>query len=288
VKTYTHSFDKLNCELLEQFALQGSIPLHTHFFNEVAVVLSGTCLHVVGKERNPLIRGDVFVLKGNETHEFKKMLDLKMIDIVYNRDFFDTVRKELNDIPGFQALFVYEPMFRKFNKFKAKLHLNSNQLNELMSILKLMKKIQLDKAPGYQIATESVFKLVVISLCSYYSETDVPRSKELLKVSKVINFMEKSFAEKITLNILADKSGLTVPTFRRVFKRVTGCSPIDYLIRLRVERAARMMSEKNNIRVIDAAMSCGFDNSSYFTRKFKQVMEITPVEYLKMHNEIIV
>ena len=281
MKTYTHTFDKINCELLEQFSLQGNIPIHTHYFNEVAVVLSGTCLHVVGKERYPLIRGDVFVLKGNETHEFKKMLNLKMIDIVYNREFFDTVRKELNDIPGFQALFVYEPMFRKINKFKAKLHLNSNQLNELMPILKLMKKIQLNKMPGYAIATESVFKLVVISLCSYYSETDIPRSKELLRISKVINFMEKSYAEKITLNDLANKGNLTVPTFRRGFKRVTGCSPIDYLIRLRVEEGAKMMSENNKIKVIDAAMSVGFDNSSYFTRKFKQIMEITPAEYLK-------
>ena len=196
METFTHSFDKLNCEMLEQFSLPGDIPVHTHFFNEIAVVLSGTCLHVVGKERYPLIRGDVFVVKSNEVHGLKKLSNLKLIDIVYNREFFETVRKELNDIPGFQALFVYEPMFRKINKFKAKLHLNTHQLNELMRTLNLMKKIQLDKAPGYKKATEYVFKLVVISLCNYYSETDIPRSKELLRISKVINFMEKSFAEK--------------------------------------------------------------------------------------------
>ena len=98
--------------------------------------------------------------------------------------------------------------------------------------------------------------------------------------------MEKSFAEKITLNDLAGKVNLTVPTFRRAFKRVTGCSPIDYLIRLRVEEAAKMMSENNKIKVIDAAMNSGFDNSSYFTRKFKEVMEITPVEYLKSQKAV--
>jgi len=286
MKTYTHSFDKLNCEMLEHYTLPKNVALHTHSFDEIAIVVGGTSLHIVGQERYPLIRGDVFVVKGSEAHEFKKMLDLKLVDIVYNRVFFETVRKELNDIPGFQALFVHEPMFRKMNNFKAKLHLNTHQLNELMPILKLMKKVQSAKTPGYDIATEYAFKLVVISLCSYYSETDVPRSKELLKISKVINFMEKSYAENVTLNILANKSGLTVPTFRRVFKRVTGCAPIDYLIRLRVERAAKMMSENNKIKVIDAALSVGFDNSSYFTRKFKQIMEITPVEYLKTRETV--
>lgn len=281
MKTYTYSFDKLNCEMLEQFTLLKNVSLHSHSFNEIAIVISGTSLHIVDKERYPLIRGDVFVIKNNETHELKKMSNLKLINIVYNRDFFETVRKELNDIPGFQALFVYEPMFRKTNDFKAKLHLNTNQLNELMPILKLMKKVQSEKVPGYKKAAEYVFKLLVISLCSYYSETDILRSKELLKISKAIIFMEKSYKNKITLNILASKAKLTIPTFRRAFKRVTGCSPIDYLIRLRVEEAAKLMNENNKIKVIDAALACGFENSSYFTRKFKQIMEITPVNYLK-------
>ncbi len=279
----TYSFEIGNCEMMESFSLPRNIPVHTHStFDEITIVLSGSCLHVIDNERYPLMRGDIFVIKGEEAHGLKKLSNFKLIDIVYKRDFFKNVINELIDIPGFQALFVYEPMFRKMNNFKAKLYLNSNQLNELMPIIKLMKKIQLDKMPGYKIATEYVFKLVVISLCSYYSETDIPRSKELLRISEVINFMEKSFAEKITLNDLADKINLTVPTFRRAFKRVTGCSPIDYLIRLRVEGAAKMMSENNKIKVIDAAMNSGFDNSSYFTRKFKQVMEITPAEYLKL------
>ena len=55
-----------------------------------------------------------------------------------------------------------------------------------MPILKLMKKVQSEKVPGYKKAAEYVFKLLVISLCSYYSETDILRSKELLKISKAI------------------------------------------------------------------------------------------------------
>jgi len=282
MKTYTHSFNKLNCELLEQFSLPRTVPLHTHSFDEIAIVISGTSLHIVDKERYPLIRGDVFVIKGAEAHELKKMSNLKLIDIVYNREFFETVKNKLNDIPGFQALFLHEPMFRKLNDFKAKLHLDSNQLNELMPLLKLMKKVQTEKTPGYKIAIEYVFKLLVINLCNFYSETDVPRSKELLRISKVINYLEKYYDKKITLKKMADKVKLTVPTFRRIFKKVTGCSPVDYLIRLRIEEAAKLMNKNNKIKVIEVAIACGFENSSYFTKKFKQIMEKTPVNYLKL------
>ena len=46
-------------------------------------------------------------------------------NIVYKRELFDVVRKELEDFPGFKILFVYEPCFRKYHKFKAKLDVKS-------------------------------------------------------------------------------------------------------------------------------------------------------------------
>ena len=45
-----------------------------------------------------------------------------------------------------------------------------------------MKKIRSNETPGYKNAIEYVFKLIVISLCNYYSETDTPRTKELLRM----------------------------------------------------------------------------------------------------------
>jgi len=62
---------------------------------------------------------------------------------------------------------------------------------------------------------------------------------------------------------------------------------IDYLIRFRAEKAAEMTAENSKIKVIDAAMAVGFDNSSYFAPKFKEVVGITPVNYLRQQRKMV-
>jgi len=47
-----------------------------------------------------------------------------------------------------------------------------------------------------------------------------------------------------------------------------------------------MMEKNNDIRIIDASLATGFWNSSYFTRKFKAVIGMTPMEYLKKQRGI--
>ena len=48
------------------------VPLHTHNFDEIVFVLSGSCIHSIGKGKYPLIRGDVFVIKEGQMHRFEK------------------------------------------------------------------------------------------------------------------------------------------------------------------------------------------------------------------------
>jgi len=70
-------------------------------------------------------------------------------------------------------------------------------------------------------------------------------------------------------------------TFRRTFKKITGSSPIDYLIHIRIEKAAEMMREKTDAKVIEVCTSSGFENCGYFARKFKKITGVTPIQYLK-------
>ena len=76
-------------------------------------------------------------------------------------------------------------------------------------------------------------------------------------------------------------------TFRHTFKEITELPPIDYLIRLRIEKAVEMIVKDSSIRVIDVSMGTGFENSAYFTRKFKEIMKITPMQFLKKERDKI-
>ena len=127
--------------------------------------------------------------------------------------------------------------------------------------------------------------MLLIDLCRCYSNIDTPHSKQLFTVGKTIDFLEKNYQNEISLSFLARRVQMPESTFARVFKKMTGCSPIDYLIKLRIEKAVEMMENDPNLSVTDIAMTTGFWNSSYFTRKFKRIMGITPMAFLKKQRE---
>jgi len=93
--------------------------------------------------------------------------------------------------------------------------------------------------------------------------------------------MERNFAEHISVPILANLTCMNRSAFYRAFKKITGSSPIEYLVRIRIKKAASMLSDNTEMHITDALAMCGFDNSSYFTRQFKSVMGITPREFVK-------
>jgi len=268
---------------------KSQVPLeaHTHDNDELVFVFGGTGIHEIDDERYPLIRGDVFVLRGNHAHGFDETNNLYLEMVLYAHDFFDSLKKEFSELPGFLTLFILEPRYRKHHKFKAKLHLSPKELSEVSRLLKIMWEEQEAKRTGYKAIIKHLFGIVITLVCRYYSETESPKSKSLLKLSFAISFMERNYTGPVSVIELAVKAGMPESTFRHSFKKIIGVSPIDYLIRFRVEKAVEMMAENSKIKVIDAAMAVGFDNSSYFARKFKEVIGITPINYLRQQRKMV-
>jgi len=274
------------CEIYVELA-QPPLETHTHDFDELVFVFGGSGIHEIDDERYPLIRGDVFVLRGNHVHGFDETNNLHLEMVLFPRDFFESLRKEFWDLTGFQTLFILEPRYRKNHKFKAKLHLNSEQLNEVSRLLLVMKEEEKSKSPGYQSVIDHMFGILIVLVSRYYSETKSPKPKALMRISSAISYMEKNYAEHVSVAFLAKHVYVAERTLRHLFKEITGLSPKDYLIRLRIEKAAEMMARNSGIRVIDASSKTGFDNSSYFTRKFKEIIGITPMNYLKQQRKMM-
>ena len=287
MKKLKATFKKLHkCDVCSQLT-QPPLETHTHYFDELVFVFGGSGIHEVDDERYPLIRGDVFVLRGNHKHGFDETHNLHLEMVLYAPDFFESLKKEFSELSGFQTLFILEPYYRKNHKFKAKLHLNSEQLNEVSGLLSIMKEEQENKKPGYQSVIDRMFGVLIVLVSRYYSETESPKPRGLMRISSVISYMEENYAQPVSVSFLAKYVFVAERTLRHLFKEITGLSPKDYLIRLRIEKAVEMMTNDSKIRVIDVSINTGFDNSSYFTRKFKEIMKVTPMQYLKKQRESV-
>ena len=277
----TVDFSFAKCVLVE--INEPVIRLHTHKFDEIAFVLKGSGIHEIDGERYPIMRGDVFVIHGNQEHRIVEQQNLILTNIIYERNHFQEIKDEFKDLPGFTALFVYEPLFRKNHPFKAFLRLSSNQLENIILLKNQIKEEQEKRYPGAQKIIEYVFRQLIVKLCRHYHKSENINTKGILKISSAIDYMEKHFAEKVTIETLYNQLNMSSATFRRTFKKITGSSPIDFLIRLRIEKAAEMMRKKPSSRVLDICYNAGFENSGYFGNKFRKIMGVTPKKYLKQY-----
>jgi len=68
----------------------------------------------------------------------------------------------------------------------------------------------------------------------------------------------------------------------RSFKEITGFSPTQYIIRLRLEKACHLLST-TTLPVTEIAFHVGFDDSNYFARQFHNVIGLSPSHYRNTH-----
>lgn len=101
-------------------------------------------------------------------------------------------------------------------------------------------------------------------------------------VDNSINYMSAHFKEKITLNELAELSGKSISYYGKIFKNVTGMSPIEYLLSIRISYAKTLL--ENGLSVTEVSRMCGFANLYYFSKTFKSKEKMSPSEYVDICN----
>lgn len=100
------------------------------------------------------------------------------------------------------------------------------------------------------------------------------------KIDQSIAFMVKHLNHPLNATQLASLAGFSVSHYFAVFKRRTGCSPINYFIGLRMGEACRLL-EGTSLPVKDIASQLGYDDPFYFSRLFKSVNAVAPTAYRK-------
>lgn len=120
-------------------------------------------------------------------------------------------------------------------------------------------------------------KGVVIGLAGFSRQIEriSENSGTIDQFSRVIDHMRKNFGEPMGTKQLAQMSGMSVSQFERRFRRAFGSSPHQYLLRLRVNTAARALIETRET-IAAIALNCGFHDHAHFCRSFRKIMRTTP------------
>lgn len=122
---------------------------------------------------------------------------------------------------------------------------------------------------GLQIAAESV------RLAGTVTSRDDISPAAIWRVTRAIRRIENEPEGELTLDALSAEAGLSPFHFLRIFERLTGATPHQYVLRARLREAAeRLITEPDNI--LDVALDCGFREASHFTRAFRAEFGVSP------------
>lgn len=97
-------------------------------------------------------------------------------------------------------------------------------------------------------------------------------------IYKALQYMSSNYAEKITLDEVADEVALSPAYFSKIFKEQTGSSFSRYLNKLRIEKG-KLLLRNSDLSLVDIAGMLGYEDQSYFSKVFKKLTGSSPGRY---------
>lgn len=101
-----------------------------------------------------------------------------------------------------------------------------------------------------------------------------------IHVRAAIEFVEKNYHTEISIEDMAAAACASVYHFSRIFKRETGYSPYEFLIKHRINRAKSLL-KTTDWPIDDISTKVGFESTSNFIRTFRQLEDMTPLKFRK-------
>jgi AraC-like DNA-binding protein len=121
-----------------------------------------------------------------------------------------------------------------------------------------------------------------IGICGVMHPIATPKEQldRFQRLAPAVKYLEQRFRDHIELSELSDHCGLSSTHVHRLFRRLLRMSPTEYLLALRLQEARRLLVTTDQpLSVI--AMDTGFFDQSHFTKRFRKMTGMTPIQYRK-------
>lgn len=151
-----------------------------------------------------------------------------------------------------------------------------------------------NKKDYYRLSAITLLQEVLIKLLYYYNNgnshlnSDLAYNKKLADIDKLkatFVLIMNNYNHNITLEDASGSAHMSPHYFCRFFKKVTGTTFKEYLLRIRIDKAKELLIQYN-MSVTEIAYQVGFENLSYFFRVFKRFTRLNPMEFRKLSNNL--
>ena len=248
---------------------------HRHINFEIAMILKGEGVYHTTTGVHPMQPGDVFVFSGNEPHCITKIYagGLTLINLHLNYPLFLRCCTAADRYPNM--------FFAHSREFCNRIPREKSQ-----GLRDLFQKIQAELSAETVLSKSAIgayINLLFVDLARsqqyYVPGEDTHRSMD--KIQQGVRFIDAHFTQDITLEQIAEKSGITPNYFTKLFRDCFRVKLWDYITAKRIDRAKQLLSSGEELSVLEIATLCGFHNTANFNRAFLKFTGITPTAYKK-------
>ena len=253
-------------ELIAQIRTTTSVEMmsaHFHGFYEIYYLRRGSMRYVISDDIVEVNEGEVVLIPAGVIHNtvydgtpIERYLINFPADYVTEGDLLSVFEGKHLSLSA-REIVIFEELFKKLER-------ESRRVDRYSEIL----------------AKRYVEEILICLIRHGMRHEPLPSDAYTSIMHSAMKYINDAYATAITLDELAGKYSLSRSFFSRKFREVTGFGLSEYITVVRIKNAARLLYEKK-MNVTDAAFAVGYNDSSYFTSKFKKIMGVTPLKYAK-------
>lgn len=154
---------------------------------------------------------------------------------------------------------------------------------EALEIVENMYQLRRQEAPCSELTLKSQLFHLWSIFCQHGRDTGSASATgrgNLDEIRHAIEFIDKEYASKLTLSDLAKQAHMSESHFCRSFTEVMRMTPFAYIQQVRIQKSCQSLKNEDT-PISGIALSCGFNDFSYYSRRFREIIGCTPSAYRK-------
>lgn len=237
---------------------------HYHDFYELYYMMSGNCNYFIDDKVYEVVAGDVVLIPSGVIHRTNYIsAEHTRILIECSENMVpDSVKNSLSSM-----LYLYRNM--PINK-------------EFYNLYKKFDKEVNDPDAYSREVIKNVMQMIFYTLARTKSITKESRKKNNM-IEDVVSYVKENFSQPINLSQVAKDHFISQEHLSRTFKKHTGFGFNEYLTLVRLQHAEQLLKSDDRMSISTIAYNCGFNDSNYFSDKFKKVYGTSPLKYSKAY-----
>ena len=237
-----------------------SVSMHWHDFYEIDIILSGSGETVCNGKTFPVKRGMVSILGPTDFHEYRIEDEMELINIKFEEPDLD-----------------HGLLTRFFSERSNIVYTKETHLEAIEGLCRLTSEFDSFRyAQEYYRKLLEALILILLDCSSHEKSLNI----ESEVIQKAVVYMNSHFQENPKMTMVAEMCHLNENYFCRLFKNSVGMSYKEYLKKMKLEYAMKLI-RNTNLSMTDIAEKCGYETQSHFNREFKGHFCQTPTSLRK-------